>query len=400
MRTAAPAPAAGPESDQRSYAVVNGRWFDGRQFVPRSWWIAGGVLRASRPARVDSVIDLAGAYVIPPFGEAHNHNVESPARADALIARYLRDGVFYVKNPNNLPRARAGLAGRVNTPASIDVAFANGGLTSSGGHPVELVRRNIARGAWTAADGEGAFFWAIDDRAALDRQWPAILAGRPDFLKTYLLYSEEYARRRDDTTYVGWRGLDPALLPEIVRRAHRAGLRVSTHVETAADFRAALAARADEINHVPGFRGDEHEQMPADTRPYEVTDADAARAARQGIVVVTTLGGFAPLDPRGRTACAAGAPTRSPRASCGRSCGTACGSRSAVTATTTRPSTRRFTCTASASSPTRAAPVGPRRPRGPFSRAGDWGGSRRARRPVSSRSPATRWSTSATCGAS
>ncbi len=302
--TTAPTPAAEPQagglgSGLRSYAVVNGRWFDGSRFVPRPWWIIGGVLRASRPARVDSVIDLAGAYVVPPFGEAHNHNVESPARADALIARYLRDGVFYVKNPNNLPRARASLAGRVNVPASIDVAFANGGLTASGGHPVEIVARSIARGSWTAADGEGAFFWTVDDRAALDRQWPAILAGRPDFLKTYLLYSEEYARRRDDTTYVGWKGLDPLLLPEIVRRAHRAGLRVSTHVETAADLRAALAAGADEINHVPGFRGDEHEQVPADTRLYEVTDADAARAARQGTVVVTTLGGFAALDPAG-----------------------------------------------------------------------------------------------------
>jgi imidazolonepropionase-like amidohydrolase len=282
-----------------TYAVVNGHWFDGRQFVSRSWWMVDGLLRATRPARVDSVIDLAGTYVVPPFGEAHNHNVEASSRVDALLARYLRDGVFYVKNPNNLPRARSALAGRVNTPTSIDVAFANGGLTASGGHPVEIVARNIARGTWTAADGEGAFYWTVNDDVALDRKWPAILAGRPDFIKTYLLYSEEYARRRDDTAYVGWKGLNPALLPEIVRRAHRAGLRVSTHVETAADFRAALAARVDEINHVPGFRGDEREQIPADARAYEVTDADARRAVRQGTVVVTTLGGIGELDPAG-----------------------------------------------------------------------------------------------------
>lgn len=278
---------------------MHGRWFDGRRFVPRTWWIIGGVFRNRRPARVDSVIDLAGAYVVPPFGEAHNHNVESPARIDALVARYLRDGVFYVENPNNLPRARAALAGHVNASTSIDVVFANGGLTARDGHPMEVVRRNVARGAMRPEDGDRAFHWVVDDSAALDRRWPAILAGRPDFVKTYLLYSEEYARRRDDTTFFAWKGLDPALLPQVVRRAHAAGLRVATHVETAADFRAALAAGVDQIAHTPGFRGDEHEQVPADTRAYEVTDADAARAARQGTVVVTTLGGFAPLDPAG-----------------------------------------------------------------------------------------------------
>jgi imidazolonepropionase-like amidohydrolase len=38
---------------------------------------------------------------------------------------------------------------------------------------------------------------------------------------------------------------------------------------------------------------------PADTRAYEVSVADAVRAAAQGTVVVTTLGGFAALAPIG-----------------------------------------------------------------------------------------------------
>ena len=299
VETSGPASPRTTRSTSASYAVVNGHWFDGQRFVSRTWWIVDGTFRSRRPPHVDSLIDLAGAFVVPPFGEAHNHNVQASARADALLARYLRDGVFYVKNPNSLPRDRDALAGRVNTPRSIDVVFANGGITAPGAHPAEIVARNIARGTWTPAEGEGAFVWSIDDRGSLGRLWPNILAGRPDFIKTYLLYSEEYAQRRNDTTYGAWKGLDPALLREIVRRAHVAGLRVSTHVETAADFRAALDARADEINHFPGFRGDEQEQIPADTRVYEVTDADAARAARQGTVVVTTLGGFAALDPTG-----------------------------------------------------------------------------------------------------
>jgi hypothetical protein len=41
--------------------------------------------------------------------------------------------------------------------------------------------------------------------------WAAILEQQPHFLKTFLLYSEEYALRRNDPAFFGWKGLDPAL---------------------------------------------------------------------------------------------------------------------------------------------------------------------------------------------
>src|SRR5918998_1074380 len=125
--------------------------------------------------------------------------------------------------------------------------------------PKVLAERQIARGSWSKTDDEGGFYFVIDNRADLDRKWQSILAGRPDFIKTYLQYSEEYAKRKDDEAYKDWRALDPALLPAIVRRAHRAGLRVSTHVETATDFHNALVAGVDEINHMPGFRPEKND---------------------------------------------------------------------------------------------------------------------------------------------
>jgi imidazolonepropionase-like amidohydrolase len=282
--------AARVAAEGKNYEFANGRWFDGRKFVAKKFYSAGGTLTSKRPARVDSVIDLAGKYVIPPFGEAHNHNVAQSSRLDAFIRAYLEAGIFYVKNPNSLPRATTPLAGKVNTPRSIDAIFSGGGLTGSGGHPVGLVERNVTRGTWSKADGEGAFYFAIDDRADLDRKWPSIIAGRPDFIKTYLLYSEEYAKRKNADAYFDWRGLDPALLPEIVRRARRSGLRVSAHVETAADFHNALAAGVDEINHLPGFRPEQND--PANYRDlsrYEISEADARLAARNRVVVVTTI---------------------------------------------------------------------------------------------------------------
>jgi hypothetical protein len=279
-------------------AFTGGRWFTGERFEAKPAFVVDGVLTFEPPARVDSTIDLVGGYIVPPFGEAHNHNVEHSSRIERTVAQYLRDGVFYVKNPNILPRSRHPLAGRVNVPTSIDVAFANGGLTAAGGHPLPVVQRNLERGTWTEADGEGAFYFTVDDEEDLNRVWEKVLEGRPGFLKTYLLYSEEYARRKDDPAFFGWKGLDPALLPEIVRRAHQARLRVATHVETATDFHYALVAGVDEIAHMPGFRGDPEVQLP-DPTIFEISEADARLAARLGTVVVTTVGGVREIDPQG-----------------------------------------------------------------------------------------------------
>jgi len=143
----------------------------------------------------------------------------------------------------------------------------------------------------TEADGEGAFVHTVATRADVDRKWPAIVADSPDFIKTLLLFSEEYEKRRADTTYFAWKGLDPKLLPYIVGKAHAAGLRVSCHVETAADFRAAVAAGVDEINHLPGFRPERDDLKGyARLKRYVLTDADALAAAKAKVVVVTTVG--------------------------------------------------------------------------------------------------------------
>jgi len=296
-----PAPSATrATTSQRTYELRDARWLDADGFRPDTRYVVGGRLTHRRPAHVDSVIDLAGRWIVPPFGEAHNHNVDytTPRRTDSLLARYLHDGVFYVQNPGNLPRGRDSLAGRVNVPGAIDVTFANGLLTATGGHPMGLYQRNLARGGMSLADGDGAFFWLIDSLPDLERKWPRILAQRPDFIKVVLVHSEEFARRRNDSAYFNWRGIDPALVPAVVQRAHAAGLRVGAHVDTRGDFHNALVGGVDEILHVPGFRGDERTEL-TDTTPYEISETDAKLAASRGVVVVTTLGGALGFDPHG-----------------------------------------------------------------------------------------------------
>jgi hypothetical protein len=153
--------------------------------------------------------------------------------------------------------------------------FANGGITSSGGHPSQIY------------DPGGTARWLddayvpIDDRAALERKWAGILAGKPDFIKVYLEYSEEHPSRHSKPAFVGRYGIDPKLLPAVVERAHRSGLEVSCHVSSAEDFRTAVASGVDEINHLPLER---------------ITPADAREAARRRVTVVTTVVSHRPSE--------------------------------------------------------------------------------------------------------
>jgi hypothetical protein len=277
-------PSAAPASE-----YVNGRWFDGERFQARTLYAVDGRLRSSRPnGRRIQTVDLQGGFVVPPYGEAHNHNLEQSPRLEQTICRYLADGVFYVRNPNSLPRLTPTLQ---RAGQGLEAVFAHAGVTGRGGHPIGVVERMLKRGAWTNRDGEGAFYVVVEDARDLEAKWPQILGTGTNFVKVYLLYSEEYPLRNADSRYEHWRGLDPVVLPQIVERAHRTGLQVMAHVESAADFRTAIKAGVDEIVHMPGLRPDRDDfDNYGDGARYRITDADAAAAAAKKIAVTTTIG--------------------------------------------------------------------------------------------------------------
>jgi imidazolonepropionase-like amidohydrolase len=265
-------------------ALRNGRWFNGRSFELRTLYSVDGRFTQKRPARVDRVLDLAGAWIVPPFGEAHNHNIGTGV-ADwdsRAISKYQADGVFYVKIQGNLPlisetRRTLGL----NGSGGIDAVFAQGSITASGGHPIPLVESLLPRGYFpghTRQTLKDHRYFAVDSEADLERKWPQVLALDPGFIKVFLWCSDEFGKRRDDPEYFGQKGLDPRLLPAVVTKAHASGLRVSAHISNAADFDNAVAAGVDEIAHLPLFGA------------ALVRREDALLAARRGIVVDTTCG--------------------------------------------------------------------------------------------------------------
>ena len=132
--------------------------------------------------------------MVPPFGEAHNHNVAYSDQFSELSAKYLGRGIYYVKVPNNFIEGREKLIafGLINKDTTIDAVFANGGITSYKGHPYFIVQRNIARGSITEKGGEGDFYHTVMSLDELKSKWPAIMKNKPEFIKTYLLFSDEY----------------------------------------------------------------------------------------------------------------------------------------------------------------------------------------------------------------
>ncbi|HEU4689309.1 MAG TPA: amidohydrolase family protein, partial [Vicinamibacterales bacterium] len=279
------------------------------------------MLNFTEPARIDRAIDLSGTWVVPPFAEAHNHNIDGAVeqRSLAAIRKYAADGVFYVKIQGNYAltdEQRRRLP--INRPGAPDVAFAQAFITATGGHPTFLHEEILLRqGYYPGLTKEGLrdkVYFTIDTERDLDATWPRILAIRPDFIKTNLWYSDEFERRRNDPAFIGRKGLDPRLLRLIVERAHAGGLRVSAHVVNGADFRNAVNAGVDEIVHVPAAGVPAVEQRMAQVVTNALDEAairqisaelaqvnsrdpstlplhpdDARLAAKRGTVVITTM---------------------------------------------------------------------------------------------------------------
>jgi imidazolonepropionase-like amidohydrolase len=168
----------------------------------------------------------------------------------------------------------------------VDAKLAIGGITAPGGHPEKLYEDVLAKYVYTDMKPEqmvGDAFNYVTQPADIDPVMDKLVAEHTDFVKIFLLYSEDFAKRKDDPAVRGDKGLDPKLVPAIVAAAHKRGLKVAAHIETAADFRVVVAAGVDEAAHMPGYVA-----LEDPVSKYAITDADATAAAKAHISVVTT----------------------------------------------------------------------------------------------------------------
>ena len=270
-------------------AYVGGRWFDGVTFVPRdTTWADGGVFTATRPSGPLRTVALGDRYIVHPFGDAHTHHL-SGARSLGVAAAYRDEGVFFVQVLTNPARGANAIRDTFATAASLDVAYAHGGITATESHP-HGVYEGLALGAYTReqqvemADAiragrrqEGNAYWFMDTLADVRAQWDAYLATRPDVVKIYVMGVAD-----PDSQPTDRRGLRPEVVREVVRRAHAAGLPVWAHVETARDVALVEAAGADGLAHLPGY------SWARDEARYTLPDSTVRAMGARGMAVAPT----------------------------------------------------------------------------------------------------------------
>ena len=139
---------------------------------------------------------------------------------------------------------------RVSTPPLRMLAF-----TGRGGHPAFMRVLRIGRyepvvGPIERGWSENRAYVVVETEADVEARWPTIMSGRPDFLKVYLVHSEDDGRRKSSSDSVQ-NGAASNLVPGIGNR--RMPGKVTAHAETAEDFRHAVRAGVDELAHVPGW---------------------------------------------------------------------------------------------------------------------------------------------------
>ncbi len=281
----------------------NGYWFTGVSFERGSRWMRGDRFVTRPRTAADSIVALDGLYMVPPYADAHTHSPDGTRDFDSVRDMYLREGVFYVQVLANHRSGRRALGAQVNAPGTLDAMFADGAVTSTGGHPHVLyellalfrttsgtpVQRQQAARSITR---DGDVYHRLDSLQQLGALMQRLRRDTVPLMKVILVdadtsVAEAMATARD-TLRVGNRGLDPRLLAPLVDSAHALGRRVWVHVETARDFELALDAGVDGFAHVPGYGA---AWMPDSLLPrYRLNDAAIARAGRRRVPVITTLG--------------------------------------------------------------------------------------------------------------
>ena len=243
--------------------LKNARFFTGRGFRPTNWYIVDGLLTKRKPDVPFETIDLTGKFVAPAYGDAHTHHFEGEYFSRRMASQYLSEGTVFAQTMTEHISMKADANRVVNRPDSLDVAFADAGITATNGHPTftyEALAANLPANLTpqersdqmkTRHTQEGDAYWIVDTPQELDAVWPRFLASDPDLLKIFLVDTAK--RDRNEDGFMGSIGLDPKLIPLIVQRAHASGLRVYAHIDTALDFQIALESGVDGLAHVPGY---------------------------------------------------------------------------------------------------------------------------------------------------
>lgn len=231
-------------TDSEAVTYTNAYWYStrGQQtgFTLGERYVSGNRFVAT-PIPGAKEIDLGGAFVVPPFGEAHNYSVDGPVTAHTA-QHYIEQGVFYYKNPISTRAVAEPMLEHWRQANTLDLSLSFGGIVLDEDYPRDLYRSLTAYGLYADIDSEqldGQLFFDVATEGNFDAEWATILAGKPDFLQLYLL--DHTGIETEDR------------FRQVVTRAQQAGLRTSVRIKTVEDLALALDAGADEATALPAY---------------------------------------------------------------------------------------------------------------------------------------------------
>jgi imidazolonepropionase-like amidohydrolase len=274
------------QNASKIYELRNGAWYNGQDFSTGNWYMTGGTLTRKAPTKVDSVIDLTGKWVVPPLADAYCSSLSDNPNAKMVTESYMGEGVFYLQILSNSQEDRKALGGLVNTANTPDAVFANGGITCTLGEPFiryEAPAQNIRNPQMIAQRYDqikllramlGNGYWFIDNKTALEANWKKMEEQKPDLISIYLLDAANSGGKEG-------KGLTPDVAKLVVKKAHRAKLRVYAHVETADDVRLATKLGVDGIANLPAAADS--------TKGPKLEAADWAKLAKKKTPVIPLL---------------------------------------------------------------------------------------------------------------
>lgn len=281
----------------QTYAFLHGQWWTGKTFAPKTVYSTNGVFSFAKPAKIDSSIDLHNAFCIPPFADAHTHNLDGTRGLTAMIKQYLTDGVFYVQVLGNYGSGALQTRKVLSEKGQLEAVFANGLLTATYGHgfyPYEPLAMGIyiPRDQMLLADSikksrraENNAYFFMDSKGDVDQKWPLVMQYQPDLLKICLLDAIHYPEKRKAEKPDSY-GLSPEVAAYVVEKAHRQGLRVFAHVETAEDARICVRIGVDGLAHLPGYFWDGKAESES---TFCITAKDIRGIRKAGMLVVPTM---------------------------------------------------------------------------------------------------------------
>lgn len=285
---------------------TNLKAFNGTEFIQKDLCVANSFfVECSSNFKNETVVDLKGLHVTPPFGDSHTHHFDSPFTLAWHNAIGIQSGAFYAMTMTAPTAGVVQIREKLALPEYVDVASSMGGITGPNSHPAEVYealalnirspeerskRLDEIKASTRYANNA---YYVVTDEDSVKEKLTLLLSNKPDHIKVFLRSSDRYKENWGKWGPGG--GIDPKLLPLISKISREHGLRLAVANSNVADFRESLNAEANIVTHLPCYQDTESD---TDSEYYKkqipenclLSDSDANKAAEINMasILITT----------------------------------------------------------------------------------------------------------------